>query len=367
MKITKIEMYQINMPLKDGGYEMSMVKLDKMDSTVVTITTDTGIVGFGEVCPLGSAYQPEFPEGHRAAITLMAPYLIGKNPLQIGKITDIMNTVLDGHNSSKSPIDIALWDIMGKAFSMPIYDLLGGSRNDKVNTYYAISLITPDEVANVVKKQSAKGIHRWQLKLGGGDIEEDIARIRKTAEVMSKGDKIFSDANRGWTPEQTIRLSNALRDIDFYIEQPCRTYEENKKVAPQLSHPLLLDENMTSISEVLRAVNDGFAVGFGMKMSRMGGISQMRLVRDICINSGFVLSSDDCWGGDIISTATAHMGKTIPSKLFRGTWVSTDYHSVRYSNSYDGIVEGAVPLTGKPGLGLDINMDTLGKPVAVFT
>ncbi|MGB1361238.1 MAG: mandelate racemase/muconate lactonizing enzyme family protein [Alphaproteobacteria bacterium] len=366
MKIVKIEMFKIDIPLKDGGYEMSMVKLDKMDSTVVAITTDTGITGYGEVCPLGSVYQPEFPEGHRTAISLMAPYLIGQNPLHIGTINDIMNNVLDGHNSSKSPIDIALWDIMGQAFNMPIYELLGGARLDKVPSYYAISLVSPDEAANVVKEQSKNGLTRWQLKLGGETIDEDIARIRKVNEVMSPGDKIYSDANRGWTPEQTIRLSNALRDIDFYIEQPCRTYEENKKVAPQLSHPLLLDENMTSISEVMRAISDGFAIGFGMKMSRMGGITQMRMVRDLCINSGFLLSTDDCWGGDIVHTATAHIGKTIPAKNFRGCWVSTDYHKVRYSDTYNGIENGCVPLTGKPGLGLNINRETLGEPVAVW-
>jgi len=127
MKIVRILAYQLDLPLKEGSYSFSGGRsIRAYDSTVVRIETDVGIVGHGEVCPLGPAYLPAYAAGVRAGITELGPHLLGHDPTEVGVMGRQMDRHLKGHPYIKSPIDMACWDILGKAASVPISTLLGG-------------------------------------------------------------------------------------------------------------------------------------------------------------------------------------------------------------------------------------------------
>ncbi len=128
LKITKIEIYHVDLPLKEGSYHWAGGKsVDVFDSTVVAIHTDAGITGFGEVCPLGPVYLPAYAKGARTGIAEIAPDLIGLDPTALSLVNDCMDRSLSGHPYVKSPIDIACWDILGKITQQPIVHLLGGA------------------------------------------------------------------------------------------------------------------------------------------------------------------------------------------------------------------------------------------------
>ena len=197
MKIKRITAYQVDLPLHEGSYKWSGEKsVDVFDSTIVSIETDDGYIGYGECCPLGPFYLPAYAEGVRAGIKELGPHLIGLNPTETGKLNQIMDQYLKGHAYVKSPIDIACWDIKGQLTGLPVCEMLGGRYGDDFVLYRAISQVEPDAMAANVKQYRDEGYRRFQLKVGGNP-DEDIQRIRMVSDVLEKGDKLIADANTG--------------------------------------------------------------------------------------------------------------------------------------------------------------------------
>ena len=209
-RIKEIHIYQYDLPVVGPSYRMALSHLTKLDTTLVKIVCESGVTGFGEVCPLGSTYQPAHPEGARAALQTIAPHLIGMNPLQTQTIYSKMDHALSGHAYAKAAIDIALWDVKGKTFGVSVSDLLGGAAVEHVPSYYAISTDTPENVARMVKEKQAQGYPRLQLKVGGRDIEEDIAVAHKAFEVRKPGVKIVLDANRSLSTRDATAVPLSL-------------------------------------------------------------------------------------------------------------------------------------------------------------
>src|SRR6204780_5543826 len=114
-KITKVEAFKVDLPLREGVYKWSRGNSVKVfDSTVVAVHTDAGATGYGEVCPLGPAYLPAYAEGARTGIARLAPHLIGLDPTALGVLNGRMDAALRGHPYVKSALDMACWDILGK-------------------------------------------------------------------------------------------------------------------------------------------------------------------------------------------------------------------------------------------------------------
>ena len=121
MKITRIRAYRVELPLREGNYKWSGGKsVNVFDSTVVAIDTDTGLTGFGEICPLGPFYLPAYANGVRAGIAELKPHLINMDPRELSKLNHRMDAALKGHNYVKSGIDMACWDLLGKATNQPV-------------------------------------------------------------------------------------------------------------------------------------------------------------------------------------------------------------------------------------------------------
>ena len=148
MRIVRIFAHRVELPLKEGRYSWSGGKfVEVFDSTIVGVETDTGLVGYGEVCPLGPFYLPAYAEGVRAGLRELAPHLIGADPRELGVLNRRMDAALKGHPYVKSGIDLACWDILGQATSLPVCVLLGGRYGDRVRLYRAISQESPEAMA----------------------------------------------------------------------------------------------------------------------------------------------------------------------------------------------------------------------------
>ena len=156
MKIRKISVYQVDLPLHEGSYKWSGGKsVSVFDSTVVRIDTDEGVVGYGEVCPLGPFYLPAYAAGCRAGLKELAPHLIGVDPLQLDKLNRWMDAALKGHPYVKAGIDMACWDILGQVSGQPVCTLLGGRYGDDFVLYRAISQEAPEAMAARVAEMSS--------------------------------------------------------------------------------------------------------------------------------------------------------------------------------------------------------------------
>jgi len=365
MKISKISVYQVDLPLKEGSYNWSGGKsVQVFDSTVVKIETDEGITGHGEVCPLGPVYLPAYAEGARAGIQILSKSLIGKDPLQLAKINQHMDTALKGHPYVKSSIDMACWDILGQATGQPVCNLLGGRYDEDFLLYRAISQESPEAMASKVSGYRAEGYRKFQLKVGG-DPETDIERIRAVSAELQRGDVLIADANTGWLMHQAARVVRAVKDIDVYIEQPCETFEECYSIRKLTDHPFVLDENIDGLPILLRANSMQAMDVVNIKISKFGGLTKARQARDLCISLGIAMTIEDSWGGDIITAAISHLAHSTPKELL---FSSTDFNSYVTVSIADGAPqrkEGKLAASTSAGLGITPKMNALGE--ALFT
>jgi len=137
-----------------------------------------------------------------------------------------MNDLLNGHNYAKAAIDIAVHDVLGKCYDVPVCDLIGGAVTKRVPSYYATGVGAPDDIARLAKEKQAEGYPRLQIKVGGRDVAIDIETIRKVREAVGPTMRLAVDGNRGWTTRDVLRVSRECLDIPFVMEQPCNTIEE---------------------------------------------------------------------------------------------------------------------------------------------
>lgn len=363
MRLTGIRVYRVDLPLKEGAYNWSGGKsVEVFDSTVVRLETDEGVVGVGEVCPLGPVYLPSYAAGARAGIEELAPSLLGLDPRQLGVLNRTMDDALKGHPYVKSAVDVACWDILGKSAGLPVSELLGGRYGEDFVLYRAISQGTPEEMAARVAEYRSEGYRRFQLK-AGGDVEADVERIRSAAAQLAPGDVLVADANTGWLSHEALRVAREVRDVDVYIEQPCASYEECLSVRRQIDHPFVLDESIDSVAALVRAHADRAADVVNLKIGKLGGLTRAMQARDLCVSLGFAMTIEDTWGGDIATAAIAHLAhSTPPTHLFS----STDFNSYVTVQTADGAPrrrEGRLAAPATPGLGVVAREEVLGDPV----
>lgn len=365
MKIERISAYQVDLPLVEGPYNWSGGNtVSVFDSTLVRIDTDSGITGYGEVCPLGPAYLPAYAEGARAGIAEIGPSLLGLDPTQLAVLNDRMDAALKGHPYVKSPIDVACWDILGQFAGIPACELLGGRYGADFVLYRAISQEPARRMVDLVATHRAEGYTRFQLKVGGNPAE-DIERIRAVAAIAGPEDRLIADANTGWLMHDAMRVVQAVNDLDVYIEQPCLSYEECLSIRRQTRHPFVLDESIDSVRALLRASGDNAMDVINLKISKLGGLTKARQVRDLCVSLGIAMTVEDTWGGDFTTAAIAHLAHSTPPRFL---FTSTDFNSyltVSTAVNPPCRLNGRLAAPTAPGLGLKPRMDVLGEPVLV--
>ena len=361
MKITKLEVFQADLPLHEGSYKWSGGNsVEVFDSTVVAVHADMGISGYGEVCPLGPAYLPAYAKGARTGLFELAPHLIGADPTELGAVNGLMDAALKGHPYVKSAIDMACWDILGKVSGLPLVTLLGGRYGESFALYRAISQESPEAMAGRVAEYRAQGYTKFQLKVGG-DPDTDIDRIRAVAGVLQRGDVLIADANTGWTQHQALRVADAVREIDVYLEQPCASYQECLAVRRHTNRPFILDETVDSIGVLVDGVRDQAMDVINLKISKVGGLTKARQIRDLAVSLGIALTIEDTWGGDIITAAIAHLAHSTPPRYL---FSATDFNSYVTVSNAEGAPqrrEGRMAAGRGPGLGVTPRWEVLRR------
>jgi L-alanine-DL-glutamate epimerase-like enolase superfamily enzyme len=181
--------------------------------------------------------------------------------------------------------------------------------------------------------------------------------------VLERGDILIADANTGWTQHAAIRVADAVRDIDVYIEQPCMTYEQCLAVRLHTDRPFILDENIDGIDMVVRGAADHAMDVINLKISKVGGLTKARQIRDLCISLGIAMTIEDTWGGDITTAAIAHLAHSTPERFLFSATDFNSYVTVSFADGAPQREQGRMCASHEPGLGVRPRMDLLGKPV----
>ncbi|CAN7591410.1 mandelate racemase/muconate lactonizing enzyme family protein [Mesorhizobium sp. LjNodule214] len=367
MRIRSINVYRALLPVKGGAYRMASDTVQNLDSTLVEVTTEDGLTGWGETCPVGPVYQPHHALGARAAIAEIAPGLIGEQTQSVRHLAKRMDERLTGHGYAKAALDIALLDVIGQRLGVPVSTLLGGALTDRVPSYYSTIVGSPDETARIAADKVKAGYPRLQIKIGGHNLEQDVATVHKVWEAVGFKARLAVDGNRGLTVTSALHFDRLCQSIPFVFEQPCNSMEEIATLKGRLIHPVYLDENTEDLNAVLRAISTGIADGFGLKVTRLGGLTKMMTARDMCSIRSLPHSCDDAWGGDIIAAACAHLASTVEPRRFEGAWIAQEYIDGHYDNTNPVVIEnGHIAVPQRPGLGVKPEAGVFGAPVASY-
>lgn len=368
MKITRISVYQVDLPL-EHPYWLSggRLKFEMLDATLVKIETDAGITGWGEGTPWGHTYLPAHGRGIRAGLELLAPFLVGLDPRSPETVGRLMDVQLPGHAYVKSAIDIACWDILGQSADMPLWQLFGGRADEKVLVNSSVSTGTPDQMLALIQGAAAKGYTVHSAKVGGTDVALDIERIEAISAGLPKGHKVTFDVNRAWQPAVALEVLNSVTARDW-VEQPCETLEQCAHVAARVSNPIMLDECMADFDSHLRAWKQGACEGVKVKPNRLGGLTKARQVRDFGVSVGWQMHIEDVGGSVIADTAALHLAASTAEMNRLASWLCHDHLSVDLAKG-QGVrnLGGYVVPPSQPGLGVVPDADILGDPVAIYT
>ncbi|GAA4867213.1 mandelate racemase/muconate lactonizing enzyme family protein [Saccharopolyspora cebuensis] len=367
MRIERIDVFQVDLPYSGGVYRLSGGREYRgFDATVVRVRTEDGIEGWGESTPFGSTFVAAHALGVRSGIAEIAPKLLGLDPRRVDRINDAMDAALVGHEHAKSALDVACWDVFGKSVGLPVCELLGGRTGVAMPVISSIPMGGPDEMRELVARHRALGYLGHSIKIGG-EPAEDAERIAASLADRERGEFFLVDANGGMTVESALRMVRLLPPgLDVVLESPCATWRESLALRRRTDVPIVFDELAIDTASVVQAIADDAVEGIGIKISKNGGLTRGRRLRDLCAAAGYAVSVQETTGSDIAFAAIVHLAQTVPERYLRCVLECRDMVSLTTADGSFDVVGGRVVAPDAPGLGVAPRQDVLGDPVAAY-
>lgn len=235
-----------------------------------------------------------------------------------------------------------------------------------VSSIYAGS---PDDMRERVADHRARGYRGHSVKIGALDSEGgpalDAERVAASLADRQTGEYFLVDANGGLTPENALRFLQLLPEgLDFTLEAPCATWRETLSLRRRCTRPIVLDELAQTDEDLAHLIATDAADGIGLKISKNGGLTHGRRQRDTCLSAGLTMSVQDTVGSTVAFSAIAHLGQTVPERYLRGILDCRDMVSITTAQFDAPVKNGGVTAPDAPGLGLTVDRELLGEPVA---
>jgi L-alanine-DL-glutamate epimerase-like enolase superfamily enzyme len=285
MKITCIDLFQADIPLKDP-FKIAVMEFRSAASVFVRISTDEGIVGWGEASPFWKLC------GETQAIALaagqdLARIIKGKNPLEIEDRMSEIDGFLKNNSQIRAAFDMALHDILARVARMPLYRLLGGSARE-LRTCLTIAIGEADAMASKAAQAIGQGFGIIKIKLGTR-VNEDIERVRAIRQAVGGSATIRVDANQGWDVPASIEVLNAIHGLGVeYCEQPV-PYWDLASLARVHDHspvPIVADEAVFDHHDAMKVLAANAVDYVNLKLSKSGGIRTGRKVAAVVDAAG---------------------------------------------------------------------------------
>ncbi|MEM9854779.1 MAG: mandelate racemase/muconate lactonizing enzyme family protein [Pseudomonadota bacterium] len=363
MKIEKLTLWSVDLTSHQTYYMAEGKQCATVQSHVLCLETETGLNGWGEVCPIPH-YLPAFAGGIPSAVEEMAPELFRLDRLGVEAAMHALDAFLLGHQAAKSLVDMSLWDLFGKALGQPLFTLLGGRMHRNMPLYHSITCIEPEEMARIAQEAHGTGIRQFQVKLGAdANWEADAARLVKVREAVSAGALVYGDWNCGATKLHATRTGRAVAHLDVMLEQPCKTLEDCAAVRQATGLPMKIDEGAFDLASLLEARRLGCLDAVALKLSKFGGLTAMRRARDLTIHLGAEICAECTWGSDIVTAASLHFAASTPRGALLNTCDLSSYVAPRIAPDCPMRDGGRISPPEKPGLGVTPDTAVLGSPI----
>ncbi|MBS0265897.1 MAG: muconate cycloisomerase [Planctomycetes bacterium] len=366
MRITHIETFAVRIPLKAERRMISALGQHTVsDYVLVRIGTDTGVEGAGEATVM-PRWSGETVWGAKAVIEhVLAPQLIGCDPRAIAELDARMDRACAHNWFAKSALEMACWDLHGRAVGQPVYQLLGGAqRSLAITCRFSMGAYEPERARRRAAELVAEGFETIKVKVGG-DPERDMERVRIVRDTIGPERRIVIDANCGWDADTAIRCVNALADCRIaLVEQPTPDgdYAAIARVRREIQPPVMADDmcfNLVHARELIR--NQGCDV-VSLYPGKNGGIRKSREIAEFCAAHGVACSIGSNLEWDLATAAMGHLIVATPNlqvEKYPGDMLGPEYHEVRIAKNPLDIRGPVVTITDRPGLGVDVDWETV--------
>ncbi|SEP24887.1 L-alanine-DL-glutamate epimerase [Halogranum amylolyticum] len=358
MKIQEVTLHEFQLPLSEP-FVTALRPIPELERVLVEVTTDTGLTGLGEAAP---SYEVT-GESQRSTVAILedvlAPLLVGRNPLAINTLTKELKDVVDGAPSAHAAVEMALQDLRGKNAGVPLYELWGGDPAESVSITVpkVISLKDPDEMASDASDAVASGYDRFKIKVGG-DPQTDIERIRSVREAIPTHVSLKADANQGWKDAKTALsvLRHTQSDINV-IEQPVAddNVDDLSFLRSRLDIPVMPDESVKTASDASKLVKMEAGDVYNIKLMKAGGLNEAIRINTVAEADNRPTQLGSMVEGHVGTAAGAHFVAAFENVIWN--------EMVGPFMTEDGITdlqvaEPRIEVDG-PGLGVTIDHDRL--------
>ncbi len=274
MKITSVKLGRISVPLRTP-FKTALRSVNSVEDVIVEIHTDSGAVGYGEAPPTGAITGDTTGAILGAIQDHIAKTIIGRDVDELEPLLQSIQKCIVGNSSAKAAVDMAVWDLYGQLYNIPVHKLLGGGRKHIV-TDITISVNDPETMAQDALKALARGYDCLKMKVGVNPAM-DVARLKAVRDAVGRETVIRIDANQAWTPKEAVRILNQMQeqglDIEL-VEQPVAAHDfEGLKYVTERSYvPVLADEAVFSPENAMTIMKMGAADLINIKLMKCGGI-----------------------------------------------------------------------------------------------
>lgn len=358
MRISSVETLPISLPLR-APIKMSHVTIEQSENVLVKITTDDGIVGWGE----GVQAMDVTGENQgriKAAIDQLGEGLLGEDPLHRTEIWLRLRSAVYGNSTAVGAVDIALHDIAGQAHGVPVCELLGGASRTAIP---ALTLLgsghTEQDVATFEDRYLA-GFRWFKLKLGIGRLEDEVRTI--TAMASAHDDAVIAgDTNGGWTEQESARFLESLAGSSVrFIEQPTMDVRALIRLAERSPVALCADESARSLDDLL-VLGPTAVAGVSLKLIKHGGITGVMRGAALCDQVGLKINLAGKVAESAISAAANLQCASAVSNISFGCSPANQGLAVDVCREPPEVVDGFFTVPTGPGLGIEVDEDLVSS------
>lgn len=361
MKVTRIDAIPISVPIKprfeirhSGGTHRASPFL------LVKFHTDCGIIGLGEASCTPSWSGEDSVTAAHFVDTVLAPALLGSDPRDIDKSGPLLDRLLTGNVFTKSAIQMALWDILGKAAGLPLYRLWGGAVRDSVPLKFSISGGEPDRAADIAEWAVGEGFRTVKVKVGTG-VESDIARVKAVRNAIGPGVRLGVDANGGYSVREAIRAIRQMETLDIaFAEQPVAPDDPAwmAEVRRAIGIPVVADESVFNLAQAMGLVRAGAADVFSVYVGKGGGMAGARKIASVAEAAGIVCTVGSNLELGVGSAAMIHLALAtagIDAEAFPCDIIGPFYYEDDILAQPLPLRNGCAGVLERPGLGIDLD------------
>lgn len=359
LPIANVRVVLADIPLR-RPHAMSFTTLEAVNFAFVRLETRNGIVGWGEAACLGGpTWSEESAESVAATVErYLAPWLVGRNAAEIEPLRIEMARRIQGNPFARAAVEMALWDVNGRALGVPVHRLLGGRVRDRVPLSWSLAVTDPEAELAEAREMVARGHRIFKIKTAAHPLPHDVTRVARIREAVGPDVALRVDANQGWDRPAALAAIRALEPfrLDF-VEQPLPRWdvEGMAAIARNVALPVMADESCFSPHDALAIARLGGVSILALKVTKSAGLVGSLAIARIAEAAGM-----GCYVGCMIETslgtaaylqlALAAAPVTWGCELFGPLLLRGDVtrQPVRYQ-------DGAILALDGPGLGVDVD------------